>query len=840
MFRIVVTIIVLVVLALPVLGWWLAQSSLPKSDGVSQVPILLKEASVVMDGRGVPNIQATSEADLYRAQGYWTATARLFQMDIYRRIARGELAAVYGNQCLATDKLMRQIGLGRLAAEEFKVLSPEAKNSLKDYAAGVNEYIRESETHKSPEFLLLGYYPRAWTPEDTLAVLKYVQYLSEESWTLDELKQRVLEKVGPVLASQLFEHGFPQDAEKMEQPKSNSDSSPQSCIPSQSGATQVTYKGSQTLPDLSRLRSALPSSLPESVRRVVETVPGFGSNGWLVSGTVSDSQGALLALDRHSTFTDPNLWYVCTLSAGAYKAGGITIPGVPGIMYGRNADIGWAATAYKADTQDLFVEQFSTQFPNKYKTVEGWGTAKTFSEEIECKSTLQKQIFEHKITQTSHGPVLLTTEDRAVVLSWTGFDKATPQYESLFKLNRAKDWNAFKEILKNYKGSPQTFIYADNKGNIGFQMAGNVPTRAESAYATRLDGSQIFAGWTGAGQWTGRVDFSEMPTGYNPPDGFAVAGYSGLAGFNSQSTPYPVQRINAVLTSLRKSTRRPGLSEMADLQADEYAPLSQLVKSVLTKSTKAQSSIERSQQDALNMMQRWDGYLGRKSAFATIYEAFLQTAARRLLTEKLGESLTQEYLKRWPRWTVQVERFLRNGESDSNLKAWLPSEERTFQTFMQTTFATAIGDLKGKNEKANVSDWAWSKFHTIKFHHLFFEGLPALENSIGILVNGRPDGVGGDSDAVSASNVDPVNPRKDAAAFPSTYGPTSRLLIDMSDADKFYETQPRGQSGHLLSPNRFDTLISWIQGNPLPVSFSETEIEKSQRHKVILTPESVQ
>lgn len=825
MFRIVVTVIVLLVLALPVLGWWLAQSSLPKSDGVSHVPILLKEASVVMDGRGVPNIQASSEADLYRAQGYWTASARLFQMDMYRRMARGELSAVYGNQCLPTDKLMRQIGLGRMAAEEFKVLSQEAKNSLKDYAAGVNEYIREAERHKSPEFLLLGYYPRTWTPEDTLAVLKYIQYLSEESWTLDDLKQRVLEKVGPVLASQLFEHGFPQEVEKAPPKKELPDS---------------VSIDSNVAPGLSKLHAALPGSLPGSVRRVVETVPGFGSNGWLVSGTVSDSQGALLALDRHSSFTDPNLWYVCTLSAGGYRVGGITIPGVPGIMYGRNGDIGWGATAYKADTQDLFVEQFSTQFPNKYKTVEGWGTAKTFNEEIECKAAFQRQIFQHKVTLTAHGPVLLTTEDRAVVLSWTGFDKAVPQYESFFKINRAKDWNAFREILKAYKGSPQTFLYADNKGNIGYQIAGNVPTRAESAYASRLDGSQIFAGWTGAGQWTGRVDFAEMPFGYNPADGYAVAGFSGLPGFNLQSTPYPVQRINAVLASLRKSTRRPGLSEMADLQADEYAPLSQLVKSVLTKSTKQQSSIERSQQGALEMMQRWNGYLDRKSAFATIYEAFLQRLARRLLTEKLGESLTQEYLKRWPRWTVQVERFLRHGEKDAALKAWLPSEERTFDTFIQTTFATAIADLKGKNEKANVSDWAWSKFHTIKFHHLFFEGLPALENSIGILVNGRPAGIGGDSDTVNACNVEPVNPRKDAAAFPSTYGPTSRLLIDMSDADKFYETQPRGQSGHLISPTRFDTLISWIQGNPLPVSFSEAEIERSQRHKVILTPESLQ
>ncbi len=929
MLRVVLSIIVILLLALPVLGWWMIQSSLPKADGIAVVHGLSKEAAIVTDERGVPYITASSQADLYRAQGYWVASQRLFQMDMLRRISRGELAEVFGSQCLSQDKLMRQIGFSRLAKEEEKLLSKETRQALQFYCQGVNAAIEEQEGRKPLEFMLLGYYPRQWQPEDTLAIMKYIQYTQEESWTLDDLRQRVLDKVGPEITSTLFEDGFgkpaaqaadlngpPPGIESSAKPNpAETGSQPEAAPPgaaavkggsvttggatgagSANAATETSPGGkdvqkekahhaaetgqrtsstqsqvkpkvnkpkrpknpSRPLPknnsgdDINRTereingvereingvaperpQQRIPDSreLPPMVRKYLESLPGIGSNGWVVAGSATDTGGCLLALDRHSELSDPNLWFTCSLSTADFKVCGITIPGVPGIMYGRNNSIAWGATAYKADTQDLFVEKFSPQFPNKYKTPDGWAAAREIIEEIPCKGAFQKQLYQHKVVVTRHGPILLENESNntAVALAWTGHDIAEPQLETLYRLNRAGNWQQFRNILKAYRGATQTFLYADRNGNIGSQIAGNIPLRKQSELTGRLKASQVLLGWPGRYDWTARLEFQEMPSSYNPKEGFLIANAINLNGFQAPVTPYPVQRAQFVLASYKPANRKPGLPDMADLQADEYAPLQVLVKSTLQKCINKQEVIDQFQLSALKFMDKWDGYLRRPSASAAIYESFIRTVAKRMISNKLGAPLTQEYLRRWPRWSVQVERMLSQKDNE-----WLPVGERTFETFMVTSFSQSLKDLRSTAGDAGLASLSWEKYHRARFKNLLFDGQPDWESTLGSLFNASPVGVGGDGDTINAFPIDMTNK---SGEFISTIAPTERLLIDMSDGDKFYETQPLGQSGQFLAPNRLDQLRAWIQASPLPVAFSDQQAEKQQRHKAILTPE---
>ncbi len=807
MLKIVLTIIALLMLLTPLVGWWMAQSSLPRVDGIAVVKPLLKEASIVSDDRGVPYISASSEIDLYRAQGYWTGSQRLFQMDMLRRLGRGELSDVFGPHCLPQDKLMRQIGFARVSKEEVKLLSKEAKKALDAYCQGVNEAISEGEQRRGIEFWLLGYYPRQWTPEDSLVVMKYLQYVQEESWSLDELRQRVLDKVGPEVASRLFEESFPAPAKDQKTTGLNT-------------------------PSLAPLKNM--PELPPIARRCLETLPGIGSNGWVVAGAGTDNGGCLLALDRHSQFTEPNLWYACTLSTGDFKVAGITIAGVPGVMFGRNGTVCWGATAYKADTQDLFVEQFSPEFPNKYKTPDGWGAAHEVIEEIPVKDTFQHQIIQHKVLVTRHGPILISGEgsSNAMVLSWSGTDISTPQFETYYRLNKVTDWNGFRNVLRNYKGAPQTFLYADKTGNIGLQLAGNVPERKESELTKKLRASVILPAWTGTYDWTGRVDFDAMPNSFNPKEGFLVANNINLPGYDNPVTPYPVQRVQSILAGYKQSGRHPGLPDMAVLQGDEYAPLTALVKETLQKHINKQEVNDQIQLSGMQLLDQWDGYLRKQSASAALYESFVRTVGRRVLMGKMGLPLTDEYLRRWPRWTVQVEHILSQKSLD-----WLPADERKFETFVVTSFGQAMRDLRSRDAKAEFdpTTMGWEQYHKVTFHHMLFDAQPAWENTFGHLVNVGPEGVGGDADTVNSFNYDASGA---PGQFNSTIGPTERLLIDMSDGDKFYETQPLGQSGHLMSPNRLDQLKSWLQAKPLPVPFSDEQSDRQQRHKVILTPQA--
>ncbi|HEY9867914.1 MAG TPA: penicillin acylase family protein, partial [Candidatus Obscuribacterales bacterium] len=194
----------ILLLAVPVTAWWLVQLPLPPLDALVYAPELADPVVVRFDGRAVPYIEAGSDRDLYLAQGYVTARDRMVEMDLLRRTALGRLSEVFGPSALAADKLMTTIGFGRLADAEATALSAEARDMLESYCRGVNLYL-DTVAEKLPlEFRLLGYTPARWQVRDCLAILKYLAYEQDESWKLDELRQRIFDKVGPQLFARLF------------------------------------------------------------------------------------------------------------------------------------------------------------------------------------------------------------------------------------------------------------------------------------------------------------------------------------------------------------------------------------------------------------------------------------------------------------------------------------------------------------------------------------------------------------------------------------------------------------------------------------------------------------
>src|SRR5687767_4287459 len=128
-------------LAVPVVGWWLAQRALPPLDGLITLRDLQEPVFVKFDSRAIPYIEARSETDLYVAQGYLTARDRLFQMDLLRRASQGELSGVFGLGLLTQDKLAKTVGIYRAAQEEVNQLSPQLRSCLEAYARGVNLYL---------------------------------------------------------------------------------------------------------------------------------------------------------------------------------------------------------------------------------------------------------------------------------------------------------------------------------------------------------------------------------------------------------------------------------------------------------------------------------------------------------------------------------------------------------------------------------------------------------------------------------------------------------------------------------------------------------------------------
>ncbi|HEY9788640.1 MAG TPA: penicillin acylase family protein, partial [Candidatus Obscuribacterales bacterium] len=453
MLRIFSIILVFILLAAPIGGWWLAQRSLPVTDGVITLDALSRSAVVKFDDRGIPHVEASSEKDLWMVQGYATAINRMFQMDILRRTALGELSEVFGDACLADDKLMRTIGFNRMAKEELAKLSQDVRVYLDAYSLGVNEYLQKNVKNLPLEFALLGYRPRPWMPADTVAILKYLQYEQDESWRLDDLRQRIVDRAGQDIATTVFEEALKPTA-----------------VSAQPGATL-------------NIASILDRSL---INRRID--PRFGSSAFAIAPQISDTRGAMLACDKHGELTEPDRYYLISLSCPTLHLCGATIPGVPGIIAGRNDHISWGSANTKADVQDLYLEQFSTQFPNKYRTADGWQNVTEVIEEIKVRF---RKNYLHKVLVTRHGPLLVKNETTGVALNWTGFRNTSALLDASWKLNKAHDWASFTSALESYSGNPQYFVYADRKGMVGLKVAGAVPDRRKFG-----SGSLLLSGWT--------------------------------------------------------------------------------------------------------------------------------------------------------------------------------------------------------------------------------------------------------------------------------------------------------------------------------------------------------
>lgn len=869
MLRTAVPIIVLAFLALliPLFGWWLVQRPLPPMSGQEFIPKLNRSVTVSFDGHAVPYIGGDSETDVFAVQGYITARDRMFQMDMARRAATGMMSDVFGSSALPSDRLVRSIGISKIAQAELEVLEPQAKAALDAYTRGVNAYISEYFDRLPLEFALLGYKPQPWQQTDSLAILKYAAYQSDESWRLDDLRQRVVNKVGEKVAAELFHDGYAQFAplpgkpDTKTQPTSwgprgkNLGFDPE---PGNGAGNEVQVARGKNLeidpePDAEAINALLARLQADSaaMHRFRNPQPSWGSTAVAVPGRVSQSNGALLSADKHGPFTSPSDWYLCSLKSPGFHVAGATMPGVPCVIVGRNENIAWGSASLKADVQDLYVEQFQSQFDRLYKVspnaqpalsadpspgssssasaASGWDQAHEAVEVIPVRFGAD---VEHKVLTTRHGPVLLRSDETAIALAWQGADPSKPAFNALYKLNHAEDWNGFITAISVYADPPQLFVFADRFGNVGIRAAGDIPTRNKSN-----SGLYVNDGWQNKNSWTGVVPFDKLPEATMSADSTKLAQMCFVAanqklaakaplpvlkpGVNIGNQWSPPYRANRLLWSMTEQ-QSSSLQALNQLQADKLGPLAALIQSEVKTALVQLQSIDRYQVGAAELLSAWDGQLASGSAAASVYESFVQTSARRLIEPKLGRDMTNEYFERWALWPTFVENFLRNKPQQ-----WLPPEERTYSSFIATTLAQATKGMRIAFGTNDPGKWLWGEAHQVRFRHLIGKGAPWLAALFDI----GPINIGGSSNTVDTADV---KSNVSSLVYPSESGSTQRLVIDMADFDKFYQSISTGQSGHLFSPYRTDQLKSWLRADPFPIAFSDNQISKQAKSRLVI------
>ena len=356
------------------------RGAMPTLDGTVKVAGLRAPVTVVRDEHGVPSITAQTLDDLFFAQGYVTAQDRLWQMDMMRRYAAGELAAALGADYVKVDREQRTLGLREVARRSLAQASPEERAQLEDYARGVNAYIAEHHYGLPLEMRVLRYFPRAWTAEDSLLVgASMAEELNHGTYRDDLNREKILARLGPELSSDLYVESSQRDIvpghdlDEIEPaavaPDTEQQTAKEPLAARHREGGGIAGRSWKAAPDrrMHRCRQAERHDASD-VDRV-----RAGSNNWVISGAHTESGRPLLANDMHLPHQIPNTWYEAHLTCGDFDVAGVTLPGAPWVVVGHNRRIAWGFTNLGPDVEDVFVENFNAQ--GEYQTPEGWRQA---------------------------------------------------------------------------------------------------------------------------------------------------------------------------------------------------------------------------------------------------------------------------------------------------------------------------------------------------------------------------------------------------------------------------------------------------------------------------------
>ncbi|HYE73492.1 MAG TPA: penicillin acylase family protein, partial [Blastocatellia bacterium] len=334
----------------------LAQQSAPASSTNSQqtpktstlkMTGLRGRVIVRRDERGVPHIEATNESDLYFAQGYATASDRLWQMDLLRRSARGELAEIFGRIALEEDKKHRRYGLAQVAEQQMQNARPDLRAAMESYARGVNAFIESLDEKTLPvEFRILRYRPQPWIAADCVVVGSLLAEDLSSTYRTD-LMRAMLSDLSPEKRAAILPEFSPLDVTVV----GNDNVKPTKTKTTQRASSNLNFKPEE-IRELLAFISEDAKVEEGSLARVGLHAEGrAASNNWVVSGKRTTTGKPLLANDPHLAPTVPSVWYLVHLNAPGLHVAGVTLPGAPGVIIGHNERIAWGVTNLGPDVQ---------------------------------------------------------------------------------------------------------------------------------------------------------------------------------------------------------------------------------------------------------------------------------------------------------------------------------------------------------------------------------------------------------------------------------------------------------------------------------------------------------
>lgn len=814
-FRVLFWITTIVVCAIGVALWWFVYRPLPKIDGTAALPGLQHDVTVERDRWGVPHITASSLEDMAEAQGYVMAQDRLWQMDLLRRVARGQLSEIVGSDALPLDKQFRTYGFARAAERDVALMNPEQKRATEAYARGVNKFIEQHPTSLPVEFSLLKYKPQPWQPSDALVISAYMYETLTESWQDKLDRAKVTERVSSDRVKELFaedaaldhfvvgDPNIPNDGAQhsragADEEDDDDDMQPDTVLKANRG-TSSQPNVSDSFPDVTTALVSSIQGLLESSRRQIRH--GLGSNNWVVSGAHTATGKPLLANDTHLELTVPPIWYEIHLTAPSWNVKGFTLPGAPLVIIGHNDQIAWGFTNNGADVQDLYIETFNPAAPDEYKVKDTWAKAQLLDEVIHVKGQADEHL---QVVITRHGPIVHREAGKAYALRWTATEPGALA-NSYNMLGSARNWGEFCNTMKQVWGPGQNAVYADVDGNIGYIMAARVPVRKKGR------GELPVPGDTDDYEWTGYIPFGQLPQAFNPESGLIVTANARVVGPNYKpyltdhwEEPYRTARIYDLLHD--KRDLRP--EDILKVQMDTYSYPHAFLAEQLTSAAKTAAPKDVRTKKLIERLKDWNGIADADSPEISFLFSTNQNALKLLLQPYLGEDSN---LYQW-RSTAFLQKIL----TDRPAK-WLPPSFKSYDEMLIAAADETVSSLAKRSGSERVEDWPWKRFNSLDMlHPIGREGLLKKILSIG----DKPQS--GTSYSVRAAT--------------RHHGPSMRFVANPANWDNSILVIPAGQSGQPGSSHYTDQFSYWYEGQPIFAPFTNVAEKAALRHTLTLKP----